>query len=102
MNIICNCDSFLYAVIEYLASSKHIHEPVDHPPQQDSQYRVVCLATASSDAWQIAHLLNAVHNGQYTYTVCPTEVVNGNDPSADATRVGCREENQIDHTPTTS
>lgn len=80
MNTVYSPDSLRYAVIEHLASSKHVCDPVDHPPQLQSQYRTVCLAARSEDAWKIAHLLCAVQSGPRTYTVCPAEAVSNNEP----------------------
>lgn len=80
MTVINNPDSILYAVVEHLKSSRHIHDLVDHPPQTDSQYRIVCLTARAEDAWEIVHLLCAVGSGPYTYTVCPADSVGGDGP----------------------
>jgi hypothetical protein len=75
MTIFYDADDVLYSVVEYLASSKHIYNPVKHLPRQDGQYRVVCFATRSEDAWKVAHLLCSVSNGSQTCNVCLADEV---------------------------
>jgi hypothetical protein len=43
-------DELEVAVVEHLASSRHIDEPVDHLPRPERQYRIVCLAARAEDA----------------------------------------------------
>lgn len=57
--------TLLYAVVEYLKSTKHLYDPVDHKPEQDGQYRLVCLAPSADDAARLAHLLRAMDDGTY-------------------------------------
>lgn len=83
MNTVCSPDSLRYAVIEHLPSAKHVYDPVDHPPKQESQYGTVCIAARSEDAWKIAHLLCALQSGPHTYTVCPAEAVSNHEPNTD-------------------
>lgn len=70
-----NFDSLalLYAVVEYLTSTKHIYDPVNHKPEHDGQYRLVCLAPNADDAARLAHLLRAMDDGTYWYSVCVAE-----------------------------
>lgn len=73
MSVNFNPDEMMYAVVEYLKSSDHIYDPVDGKPERDGQYRLVCLAVCSEDAWKMAHLLRALSNGPYWYSVCVAE-----------------------------
>ena len=73
MSVTFNPDEMMYAVVEYLKSSDHIYDPVDGQPERDGQYRLVCLAVRSDDAWKMAHLLRALNNGTYWYSVCVAE-----------------------------
>lgn len=73
MSITFNPDSLLYAVVEYLKSSEHIYDPVDAKPEQEGQYRLVCLAVNSDDVWRVAHVLRALSDGRYWYSVCVAE-----------------------------
>jgi len=73
MSITYAAPALMYAVVEYHTSAKHIYDPVTTPPEQEGQYRLVCLAPDSADAWRIAHLLCALSDGRYRYTVCPAE-----------------------------
>lgn len=71
--------SLLYAVVEYLKTSNHISDPVATKPEREGQYRLVCLAFESADAWRVAHLLRALGDGTYWYsvTVAEPEPTNG-------------------------
>lgn len=73
MSITFDPTTLLYAVVEYLKSSEHIYDPVDTKPEQDGQYRLVCLAVNSDDAWRMAHILRALSDGRYWYSVCVAE-----------------------------
>jgi hypothetical protein len=73
MSITFDPATLLYAAIEYLKSSKHIYNPVDTEPKQDGQYRLVCLAINSDEAWRVVHLLRALSDGRYWYSVCVAE-----------------------------
>lgn len=73
MSVTFDPTTLLYAVIEHLKSSEHIFDPVDTKPEKDGQYRLVCLAVNSDDAWRIAHLLRALSDGRYWYGVCVAE-----------------------------
>jgi hypothetical protein len=79
MSVVFRRDEFQVAIVEHLTSSRHIYIPVDHLPEADSQYRIVCLAARVEDAWKVAHLLAAVSSGSHTYTVCPACAVGGDD-----------------------
>lgn len=74
--------SMLYAVVEYLKTSNHISDSVTIKPEREGQYRLVCLAFASADAWRVAHLLRALGDGTYWYsvTVAEPEPTNGTWP----------------------
>lgn len=43
MSIAFDPTTLLYAVVEYLKSTKHIYDSVDHKPEHDRQFRLVCL-----------------------------------------------------------
>ena len=73
MSIIFDSTALLYAVVEYLKSTKHIYDPVDHKPENDGQFRLVCLAPNADDAARLAHLLRAMDDGTYWYSVCVAE-----------------------------
>lgn len=73
MSVTFNPDEMMYAVVEYLKSSDHIYDPVDGRPEKDGQYRLVCLAINSDDAWRVAHILQALSDGRYWYSVCVAE-----------------------------
>ena len=73
MSITFNRTTLLYAIVEYLKSSEHIYDPVDAKPERDGQYRLVCLAINSDDAWRVAHILRALSDGRYWYSVCVAE-----------------------------
>lgn len=73
MSITFDPNTLLYAVVEYLKASKHIYDPVDTKPEQDGQYRLVCLAVSSDEAWYVANLLRALSDGTYWYSVCVAE-----------------------------
>lgn len=77
MSTVYDPQAFVDAVVEHLASTRHIYDPVDHVPETDSQYRVVCLAPRAEDAWKIAHLLGATASGRHTYTVAPAAALGG-------------------------
>lgn len=77
MSTVYDPQELVYAVVEHLASSRHIYDPVDHVPETDSQYRIVCLAPRAEDAWKIAHLLGATSRGPHTYTVAPAAALGG-------------------------
>jgi hypothetical protein len=70
MSITFDPATLLYVVVEYLKLSKHIYNPVDTELKQDGQYRLVCLAINSDEAWRVAHLLRALRDGRYWYNVC--------------------------------
>ena len=55
----------LYAVVEHLKSTKHLYDSVDHKPEHDGQFRLVCLAPNADDAARMAHLLRAMDDGTY-------------------------------------
>ncbi|MBE2223946.1 MAG: hypothetical protein IAF02_20565 [Anaerolineae bacterium] len=73
MSISFDPTTLLYAVVEYLKSSEHIYDPVDAKPEQDGQYRLVCLAVNSDEAWRVARILRALSDGRYWYNVCVAE-----------------------------
>lgn len=73
MSISFDPTTLLYAVVEYLKSSEHIYDPVDTKPEQDGQYRLVCLAVNSDEAWRVVHVLRAMSDGRYWYSVCVAE-----------------------------
>lgn len=73
MSLAFDPTTLLYAVIEYLKSSEHIYDPVDTKPEQDGQYRLICLAVNSDDAWRAAHILRALSDSRYWYSVCVAE-----------------------------
>jgi hypothetical protein len=73
MSIPFNPGELRYAVVEYLATTHEICDPVDYRPEQETQYRIVCLAPTSEDAWKITHLLRGVQRGAYTYSVSAAE-----------------------------
>lgn len=73
MSISFDPTTLLYAVVEYLKSSDHIYDPVDAKPEQDGQYRLICLAVNSDEAWRVAHILRALSDGRYWYSVCVAE-----------------------------
>ena len=73
MSITFDPTTLLYAVVEYLKSSDHIYDPVDTKPERDGQYRLVCLAAHSDEAWRVAHLLRVLSDGRYWYSVCVAE-----------------------------
>lgn len=75
MSVVFDPTTLLYAVVEYLKSSKHLYDPVDAQPVQEGQYRLVCLAVDSAEAWRLAHLLRAMGDGTYWYSVCLAEPV---------------------------
>lgn len=60
MSVTFDPTTLLYAVVEYLKSTKHIYDPVDHKPEHDGQFRLVCLAPNADDAARLAHLLRAM------------------------------------------
>lgn len=70
MNIVFDPTTPFYAVVEHLKSTRHIYDPVDHKPEYDGQYRLVCLAPNAKDAARLAHLLRAMDDGTYWYSVC--------------------------------
>ncbi len=81
MSVTFNPDEMMYGVVEYVKSSDHIYDPVDGKPERDGQYRLVCLAVRSDDAWKMAHLLRALNNSTYWYSVCvaePESLLDGN------------------------
>lgn len=54
----------------------HLCDPVDTKPMQEGQYpgiTGVCLAVQSDEAWRIAHLMQAMSDGIYWYSVCVAE-----------------------------
>lgn len=73
MSVTFNPNTIHYAVVEYLPSSSHLCDPVDTKPTQEGQYRLVCLATQSDEAWRIAHLIQAMSDSTYRYSVCVAE-----------------------------
>lgn len=73
MSVTFNPDEMTYAVVEYLKSSDHLYDPVDDKPKKNGQYRLVCLAVNSDDAWRMANLLRAPSDGPYWYSVCIAE-----------------------------
>lgn len=73
MSITIDPTTLLYAVVEYLKPSSHIYDPVDTKPEQDGQYRLVCLAVNSDEAWRVAHVLRALSDDHYWYSVCVAE-----------------------------
>lgn len=85
MSITFDPTALPYAVVEYLKSSEHIYDPVDTNPEQDGQYRLVCLAINSDEAWRVAHLLRALSDGRYWHSVCvaePESLLDDNMPDA--------------------
>ncbi len=87
MSIPFDPPSLLYAVVEYLKTSNHIDDPVTIKPEREGQYRLVCLAFESEDAWRVTHLLRALSDGTYWYsvTVAERESANGTLPFTEAT-----------------
>ena len=73
MSITFDPTTLLYAVVEYLKSTKHIYDPVDRKPEHNGQYRLVCLTPNAEDAARLAHLLRAMDDGTYWYGVCVVE-----------------------------
>jgi hypothetical protein len=73
MSIPFDLPSLLYAVVEYLKTSNHIDNPVTTKPEREGQYRLVCLAFESEDAWRVTHLLRALGDGTYWYSVTVAE-----------------------------
>ncbi len=73
MSITFDPATLLYAVVEYLRSTKHLYDPVNDKPERDGQYRLVCLAPNADDAARLAHLLRAMDDGTYWYSVCVAE-----------------------------
>lgn len=73
MSIVFDPTTLLYAVVEYLKSSEHIYDPVDTKPEQEGQYRLIGLAVDSDDAWRVAHILRALRDDRYWYSVCVAE-----------------------------
>ncbi|MCI0723918.1 MAG: hypothetical protein L0338_33915 [Acidobacteria bacterium] len=73
MSVTFSPDRLLYAVVEYLKASQHIYDPVDAKPERGGQYRLVCLVVNSDDAWRVAHVLRALSDGRYWYSVCVAE-----------------------------
>ena len=63
------------AVVQHLKTSNHLHYPVHTNPDRDEEYRLICLALHVSDAERLAHLLQALDDGRYRYTVCLAETV---------------------------
>ena len=78
MSIPYDPTSLLYAVVEYLKTSNHISDPVATQPEREGQYRLVCLAFAYADAWRVAHLLRALGDGTYWYSVTVAEPASTN------------------------
>ena len=77
MSVPFHPDTFAFAVVEYLDSSRHLLEVIEHAPENEQQYRLVCLAHTADEAWKIAHLLRAVCRPPLTYSVttaAPAEV----------------------------
>ena len=66
---------FMSAVVQHLKTTNQLHTPVEANPDRDEEYRLVCLTPHVSDAQQLAHLLQAVGDGRYRYTVCLAETV---------------------------
>ncbi len=73
MSISFDPTALLYAVVEYLKSTKHLTDPVDHKPEHDGQYRLVCLAPDAEDAARLAHLLRDMDDGTHWYSICVAE-----------------------------
>lgn len=73
MSITFDPPTLRYAVVEYLKTSKHIYDPVDTKPDRDGQYRLVCLVVNADEAERLTHLLSALSDGRYEYTVCVAE-----------------------------
>lgn len=85
MSITFDPTTLLYAVVEYLKSSDHIYDPVDTKPELNGQYRLVCLAVSSAEVWRVAHVLRALSDGCYWYSVClaePESLLDDNVPDA--------------------
>lgn len=73
MSVTFDPNILLYAVVEYLKPSEHIYDPVDTKPERDGQYRLVCLAVNFDEARRVAHVLRALSDGTYWYSVCVAE-----------------------------
>ena len=73
MSVTFDPTTLLYAVVEYLKSAKHIDDPVDHKPEHDRQFRLVCLVPNADEAARLAHLLRAMDDGTDWYNVCVAE-----------------------------
>ncbi len=73
MSLTFDPPTLLYAVVEHLQSSAHIYDPINTKPEKDGQYRLVGLMVNSDEAWRIAHLLRAMSDGRYTYSMCLAE-----------------------------
>jgi hypothetical protein len=84
MSILYDPNTLAYAVVEYLKSSQHIYDPVDGKPELEGQYRLVCLAGSSEDAWRIAHLLRAVSDGR---AVSDDRAASNGNPASNGTAV---------------
>ena len=63
------------AVVQHLKTTKHLRYPVDTNPDRDEEYRLVCLTLHVADAERLAHLLQALGDDRYRWTVCLAETV---------------------------
>lgn len=63
------------AVVQHLKTTNRLHYAVHTNPDRDEEYRLICLALHVLDAERLAHLLQALDDGRYRYTVCLAETV---------------------------
>ena len=89
MSVLYDATTLRYAVVEYLKRTSHIYDPVDTPPTEDSQYRIICLAPDAEEASRIAHLLSATGNGRFHYSISLEEPA-GEDSLIDSTQTSLR------------
>jgi hypothetical protein len=87
-----NPDCLFYVFIEQLASSRHIHNPIDGLVHLENWYRKVCLAARTEESWKIAHPLYTVTAGPCIYTICPVEAPHSNARDVDFVSAADREE----------
>lgn len=63
------------AVVQHRKTAKHLHFPVDTNPDGEAEYRLICLTLHVADAERLAHLLQGVDDGRYSYAVCLAETI---------------------------
>jgi hypothetical protein len=80
MSVPFHPDTFAFAVVEYLDSSQHLQQVVDHAPDNEKQCRLVCVAHTVDGAWKIAHLLRAVRRPPLIYSVAAATQAEAEEP----------------------